>query len=306
MPVLRHAQKRPKPVSAPAGSRSHFDEKTTPPPEKRLCTVGNPNSRQPHERAREGRSPLAPRPPRGCRGAERPTLAPSETKSSLEQPFAPSKASISTEAVSCIVGNPNSRRTSPGRAREGHTPRAPRHPRGCRGAERPTPTPSETKSSSEQPFAPPKTSISTEAVSCIVGNRNSRRTSPLRRRKPASPPKPFPASSEIQIPAEPALCAAENQHLHRSRFLHRRKSKFPSNQPSGERERVATLSHPVTRGSVRERSAPRPRRRKQRPQKDNLLRREPISPPEQPRRAREGVNPLDFQSIPATCAAGSC
>ena len=205
MPVLRHAQKRPKPVSAPAGSRSHFDEKTTPPPEKRLCTVGNPNSRQPHERAREGRSPLAPRPPRGCRGAERPTLAPSETKSSLEQPFAPSKASISTEAVSCIVGNPNSRRTSPGRAREGHNPLAPRHPRGCRGAERPTPTPSETKSSSEQPFAPPKTSISTEAVSCIVGNRNSRRTSPLRRRKPASPPKPFPASSEIQIPVKPAL-----------------------------------------------------------------------------------------------------
>ena len=191
MPVLRHAQKRPKPVSAPAGSRSHFDEKTTPPPEKRLCTVGNPNSRQPHERAREGRSPLAPRPPRGCRGAERPTLAPSETKSSLEQPFAPSKASISTEAVSCIVGNRNSRRTSPlrrrkpasppkpfpasseiqipvkpapRRAREGRNPLAPRHPRGCRGAERPTPR-----------------AVGNERIQKnsprIVGNQNSRQNS---------------------------------------------------------------------------------------------------------------------------------
>ena len=221
MPVLRHAQKRPKPVSAPAGSRSHFDEKTTPPPEKRLCTVGNPNSRQPHERAREGRSPLAPRPPRGCRGAERPTLAPSETKSSLEQPFAPSKASISTEAVSCIVGNPNSRRTSPGRAREGHNPLVP-VTRGGVG-EQSAPRPRRRKP-------------------------NPHPNSPSRRRKPASPPKLFPASSETEIPAEPALCAAENQHLHRSRFLHRRKSKFPSNQPPGERERVAALSHPVPEG----------------------------------------------------------
>ena len=121
--------------------------------------------------------------------------------------------------------------------------------------------------------------------------RNPHPNSPSRRRKPASPPKLFPASSETEIPAEPALCAAENQHLHRSRFLHRRKSKFPSNQPSGERERVATLSHPVTRGSVGERSAPRPRRRKQRPQKDNLLRREPIPPPEQPRESARGCEP---------------
>ena len=220
MPVLRHAQKRPKPVSAPAGSRSHFDEKTTPPPEKRLCTVGNPNSRQPHERAREGRSPLAPRPPRGCRGAERPTLAPSETKSSLEQPFAPSKASISTEAVSCIVGNPNSRRTSPGRAREGRNPLAPRHPRGCRGAERPTPVPPETKSSSEQPFAPSGASISTEAASCIVGNETSSE-------------QPF-ASPKTGISTEAVSCIVGNRDSRRSSPRESARGSQPSHIPSPE------------------------------------------------------------------------
>ena len=107
--------------------------------------------------------------------------------------------------------------------------------------------------------------------------RNPHPNSPSHRRKSASPPKLFPASSEIQIPAEPS---------------------------PGERERVATLSHPVARGGVGEQSAPRPCRRKQHLQKDNLLRRKPISPSEHPPgRAREGVNPLDFQSRPATCAA---
>ena len=40
------------------------------------------------------------------------------------------------------------------------------------------------------------------------------------------------------------------------------KTKFPARTAPGERERVATLSHPVTRGGVGERSAPRLRRRK--------------------------------------------
>ncbi len=204
MPILRHAQKRPKPVSALAGSRSHFDEKNNPSTRKTpLCRRKSKfPPAQPHERAREGRNPLAPRHPRGCRGAERPTLAPPEMKSSFEQPFASSGASISTEAVSCIVGNRNSRRSSPRESARGSQPSRIPSPRGCRGAERPTLAPSETKSSSEQPFASSKTRISTEAVSRIVGNPNSRRTSPLRRRKPASPPKHFPASSETEIPAE--------------------------------------------------------------------------------------------------------
>ena len=90
--------------------------------------------------------------------------------------------------------------------------------------------------------------------------------SPLRHRKPASPPKPFPESSETQIPAEPA---------------------------PGERERVSTLSHPVTRGGVGERSAPRPLRRKPNSSPECLHCQKSKSPPAQPHgRAREGRSPL--------------
>ena len=73
--------------------------------------------------------------------------------------------------------------------------------------------------------------------------------------------------------------------------------------PEQPRESARGSQPSRTPSGVRKRSAPRPRRRKQCPQKDNLHRRKPIFPPEQPRRAREGVNPLDFQSRPATCAA---
>ena len=45
--------------------------------------------------------------PRGCRGAERPTLASSETKS--------------LKRIAHIVGNKTLKRTAPGRAREGRT-----------------------------------------------------------------------------------------------------------------------------------------------------------------------------------------
>ena len=72
---------------------------------------------------------------------------------------------------------------------------------------------------------------------------------------------------------------------------HRREPKSAPEQPPGERERVATLSHPVTRGGVGERSAPRSRRRKQRPQKNSLLRRKPKSPSEQPRESSRGCEP---------------
>ena len=52
----------------------------------------------------------------------------------------------------------------------------------------------------------------------------------------------------------------------------------------GERERVAALSHPVARGGVGERSAPRPFRRKPNPspERPHQLRRKPKSPPDQP------------------------
>ena len=113
------------------------------------------------------------------------------------------------------------------------------------------------------------------------------------------------AGNEILI--RTVLRAAENQHLHRSCFLHRRKPKFPPKQSPGERERVATLSHPVTRGGVGERSAPRSRRRKPKSSKE-----QPFTSPKtsisteavscivgnrnsrqpSPGRAREGRNPL--------------
>jgi len=52
-----------------------------------------------------------------------------------------------------------------------------------------------------------------------------------------------------------------------------------------------TLSHPVPQGGVGERSAPCTCCRKQRPQKDNLHRREPISSPEQLRESTRGCEP---------------
>ena len=104
------------------------------------CIVGNQTPRQNSPgRAREGRTPLAPRHPRGCRGVERPTPAPTGTKILKRAVPASSETNAVKRTAPCIVGNRNPHQNSPGRAREGVNPLAPRHPRGCRGAERPTP-----------------------------------------------------------------------------------------------------------------------------------------------------------------------
>ena len=221
----------------------------------------------PGERERD--APLSPRRPRGCRGAERPTPAPSETKA--------------VRRTACIVGNEYPHQNSSGRAREGRNPLAPRHPRGCRGAERPTPASSETKPSREQP-APSETNIST-------------RTAPGERERvaPLSPPVTRGGVGEQSAPRP-----RRRKQSHQENSLPRRKRISP---PEQLRESARGSQPSRTPSGVRKRSAPRPRRRKQCPQKDNLHRRKPIFPPEQPRRAREGVNPLDFQSRPATCAA---
>ena len=109
---------------------------------------------------------------------------------------------------------------------------------------------SETKSSSEQPFALQKTSISTEAVSCIVGNRNSRRSSPRESARGSQPSRtPSPEGGEGS--GAPHARAVGNN-------IFKRTTCFVGNQ----------YPHQNTPG-----------------------------------RAREGVNPLDFQSRPATCAA---
>ena len=270
-----NAQQRP--ASIPSAPSNH------PPGEReRVATLSHPVTRG------------------GCRGAERPTSAQSETASTKGQP-----ASSGTKI---------SARTTPGERERVRTLSHPvtrggvgerSAPRSRRRKRNPHPN---SPSRRQEPASPPKP---LPASSEMKPHPNS----PLRRRKPASPPKHFPASSEIQIPAEPSPGERERvatlshpvarggvgersaPRLRRRKQRpqenspHRREPKSAPEQPTGELERVATLSHPVTRGGVGERSAPRPRRRKQRPQKDNLLRREPISPPEQPRESARGCEP---------------
>ena len=132
----------------------------------------------PRESAR-GCEPSRTRRPRGCRGAERPTLAPSETKA--------------FKRTACIVGNQNLHQNSSGRAREGRNPLAPR-PRGG------------------------------------VGEQSAPRP---HRRKPKS---------------------SKNS-------LHHRKPQSPPDQPR-ESARGCEPSLPRPRGGVGEQSAPRPHRRK--------------------------------------------
>ena len=188
---------------------------------------------------------------------------------------------------------------------------------------------------------------------CIVGNQTPRQTSPGRAREGRSPLAPRPRGS---VGEQRAPRPHRRKQRPQENSPHRREPKSTPEQPPGERERIATLSHPVTRGGVGERSAPRPRCRKQNPSKTACIvgsfnfrqnspgrareGRNPLAPrhprgcrgaerptpapsetkaikstacfvgnqnlhQSSPGRAREGVNPLDFQSIPATCAAGS-
>ena len=136
----------------------------------------NPPTEQTRESAR-GCEPSRIPSPRGCRGAERPTPAPSGTKAPARTvPRLRRRSKPSTEQArknmrrcskraarlfrqepkfrltsresmcaaapnalpACPVGNQPFRSNSPGRAREGVTPLVPRPRGGCRGAERPT------------------------------------------------------------------------------------------------------------------------------------------------------------------------
>ena len=72
-----------------------------------------------------------------------------------------------------IVGNQNLHQNSFGRAREGRNPLAPRHPRGSRGVECPTPASSETKA--------------LKRIACFVGNQNPRQNIPGRAREGRDP-----------------------------------------------------------------------------------------------------------------------
>ena len=196
-------------------------------------------SKSPPEQPREssrGSHPLAPRHPRGCRGAERPTPASSEAKSFTRTPApTPSKTQIparSTPRESAPLRqksnsspeHSNLPRQKPkfspaqphGRAREGRSPLAPRPSRGCRGAERPTPASPETKFFAGMP-EPSEIQIpaSTAPRESARGSQPSRTPSPEGCRgaecpTPVSSETEFstrtvkPAPLEIQIPARTA------------------------------------------------------------------------------------------------------
>jgi len=78
--------------------------------------------------------------------------------------------------------------------------------------------------------------------------------------------------------------------------INRTRTTLSKTKPSSEQPRESARGSqpsrtPVTRGGAGERSAPRLRRRKQRPQKNSLLRRKPKSPSEQPRESARGSQP---------------
>ena len=112
-------------------------------------------------------------------------------------------AAVPNALPACFVGNQPFRPNSPGRAREGVNPFVPRHPRGYRGAECPTPASSETKVPA--------------------------RTAPQHRRKPKSSPEHSGRAREGRSPLDfqsrPATCAAE-------RLLAQRASKSLRDRPS--------------------------------------------------------------------------
>ena len=125
---------------------------------------------------------------------------------------------------------------------------------------------------------------------------------------------PRPAPSETRLPFEPPR---KNAHQCSRNAAHpsRQKPTFPPEHPPGERERVATLSHPVPRGGVGERSAPRPAPSETRlpfePPRKNIRRcsrstahpsrQKPTSPPEQPPGERERVATLSHPRSPRGC-----
>ena len=131
------------------------------------------------------------------------------------------------------------------------------------------------KSSPEQPRAPSKTQMSSRTVPSPrrklnlptkQPRENSRGSQPARPRRPRGcrgAERPTPVSSETEILTRTAPRTVENSNAQQNSSFVPSEAQ-PSNRTApGKRERVATRSHPVTRGGVGERSAPRSFRRKQ-------------------------------------------
>ena len=209
-------------------------EQNLPCPSKKTPFVSHRGER---ERAR---SPLELRHPRGCRGAERPTPASSETKSFARTAIKKSKRRKPPLPIQKSPFVPHR-----GERERARSPLAPRHPRGCRGAARPTPASSETKS-----FARTAIKKKQEKKTSLAHPKISVRPPPRRAREGAQPSRTRP----------PRGCRGAEHPTPRvvGNNVHKRIARFVGNQNLHQNS---------------------------------------------PGRAREGVNPLDFQSRPATCAA---
>ena len=215
------------------------------------------------------RSPLAPR-PRGAveeRGAPRPCRR--KLRPSKEQPHPPHQK----------TKPPQNRR--PRRTREGTQPSRIR-PRGAVG-ERNAPRPRRQKlrPSKEQPHLlhqktkPPQ---------------NSR---PRRAREGTQPSHPS-VPEGLGERSAPRPTPSENKALKSPPTRLIRKHNFRRTAVHGELKRARSPLASRPRGAVEERSAPRPRRRKLRPSKEQPhLLHQKTKPPQNshPRRAREGVQP---------------
>ena len=176
---------------------------------------------------------------------------------------------------SCIVGNQTPRQSSPGRAREGRTPLAPRHPRGCRGAERPTLAPSGKKNLKKAiPASSETNAVKRTALHCR--KRTSSKGQPLHCRK-RTPSKGHPLHRRKR-----------NLQKSRSRFVgNERRQKNSSCIVGNETPRQSSFGRaregrnplaPRPRGGVGERSAPRPRRRERKSSREPFLLRRKRTP----------------------------
>ena len=175
-------------------------------------------------------------------------------------------------------------------------PLALRHLRGCRGAERPTPASPEAKALKRVAPVPSKSKSLAPSETKLPSN-----PSPGERERVITLSHPVPRG-DVGERSAPRSRRRERK-TSREQFPHRRK-RMPSKEqpcivgnqtprrtsPGRAREGRNPLA-PVTRGGVGEQSAPRPCRRKQRPQKNSLLRRKPKSPSEQPRESARGCEP---------------
>ena len=145
----------------------------------------------------------------------------------------------------CIVGNQTPRQSSPGRAREGRNPLAPR-PRGGVGERSAPRSRRRERKILRKQFPHRRKRMPSKEQPCIVGNERRQKDNPCivgnERRQKDTPcivgneifKRAVPVSSETNAVKRTASASSE--------------TKLPARAAPGERERVETLSHPVPEG----------------------------------------------------------